>query len=140
MVTDYVIINVDGSLTEGEGYPREVGCHEVHGQMLTPRARNGSVWRLVRCTQSLAMPKLHPLNDVARVVLVGLNRSIEPEEIRGAAALLLVGADHEQLPIPPIRLQQLRRLATVGRSLDALMETPAADVTQLLRGGMRGPQ
>jgi len=135
MVTDYVIINVDGSLTEGEGYPREVGCHEVHGQMLTPRARNGSMWRLVRCTQSLAMPKLHPLNDVARMVLVGLNRSIEPEEIRGAAALLLVGADHEQLPIPPIRLQHLHRLGLVARSLDVLMASPEDFLAR-----MRGPQ
>jgi hypothetical protein len=97
------------------------------------------VWRLVRCAQSLVLPELHPLNDIARIVLIGLNRSIEPEEIRGEAALLLVGVDHEQLPIPPIRLQYLRRLATVGRSLDTLMDTPAGAL-QLPRGGMRGPQ
>lgn len=136
-MTDYVIINVDGSLTEGDGYPREVGCHEVYGQMLTPRARNGSVWRLVRCTQSLAMPQRHPLNDVARMVLIGLNRSIEPEEIRGAAALLYIGADHEQLPIPPIRLHQLRQLVRVACSLDNLMETPADFQARL--GGVWGP-
>lgn len=137
-MADYVIIDPDGTLTEGDGYPHQVGCEAVSGRNLHPRARNGSMWRLVRCTDSLAVPEKHPLNDVARLVLTGLGRSIEPEEIRGPAALLLIGVDFEGLPIPPKRLELLRRLATVGRSLDTLMDSPA-DIRPP-RGGVRGPQ
>jgi hypothetical protein len=129
MVTDYVIINVDGSLTLGEGFPREVGCHELHGRPLPPRRRDGLMWRLLRCQQSAAMPDEHPLNNVARLILIGLRRSIEPEEVRGAAALLLVGADNEQLPIPPRRVEHLQQLARVSNSLDVFGTPPPAERT-----------
>lgn len=124
MVTDYVIIGVDGSLTVGEGFPRQIGCHELHGRSLTPRRRDGQVWRLLRCQQSIAMPDEHALNDAARLILIGLRRSIEPEEIRGDAALVLLGADNEQLPIPPKRVEHLQQLARVARSVDRLMTRP----------------
>ncbi len=127
MVIDYLIIKPDGTLVEGEGYPRQVGCHELYGQMLTPRAHDRSVWRLVRCRKSATLPDSHEVNPVARTVLIGLNRALGIEEVRGAAALVLVGADNEQLPIPDARLNKLRRLVLVGNSLAKVGPPPPED-------------
>lgn len=121
-MTDYVIVELDGELTEGYGYPHgEVGCHGVAGQMLwdTRRYVNGDpfVLRLVACDCALVMPEMHPENPVALAVLTGLGY---PHRIRGRIAIVRCDWQNEQVPLTPGDLSHLRNLAAAGRAVGTL--------------------
>lgn len=122
-MTEYVIIEPDGSLVEGDGYPHDrVGCHGVGGQMLwsTRKYVDGVAftYRMLGCDCALLMPEQHPENIVASAVLAGLGYG---ESVRGRIAIVQVCLlDNDQVPFTPKQLEALRRLVTVGRTVRTL--------------------
>lgn len=121
-MTEYVIIDTDGELVEGEGYPHDrVGCHGVSGQMLwdTRRYVDGApfVLRLVACDCALVMPAEHPENPIGQAVLIGLGYA---HRIRGRIAIVRCDWQNEQVPLTPGDLSGLRNLAAAGRAVGKL--------------------
>lgn len=115
-MTDYVIIEPDGELTLGDGYPAEVvGCHGSHGQMLQ-RTRTGigpsvSVLRMLECNCSF--DKGHEPNPIARAMLSALGYG---HPVAGRVAIHRIDWAGDPDPLTLKDVQHLRNLAAAARA------------------------
>ncbi|MGH3414900.1 MAG: hypothetical protein ACRDVE_18085 [Actinocrinis sp.] len=123
-MTDHVIIEPDGTLTEGDGYPAdEVGCHGYSGQTLwkTRRYVNGNAvtLRMIACDVCMVMEG-HAPNPVAQDMLRALGYG---GPLRGRIAIVRLGWQNELLPLSAGDLTQLRTLARGAQAAQELRQS-----------------
>ena len=117
-MTDYVIIEPDGELTLGEGYPAgEVGCHGYCGQVL-PRTRSGigpsvSILRMIGCERAMC-PGEHEPNPIAQAVLSALGLAWPMD---GRIAICRIDWAAEPEPLTPTDIKNLRNMAAAARAV-----------------------
>lgn len=125
-MTDYVIVEPSGELTEGDGYPGDVvGCHGYSGQMLhqtrSARGTQSTMLRMIGCDCALLMPEVHDRNPVAVAMLRQLGY---PHQVRGRIAILRVDWYQEPIALTPRDLEYLQGLAAAARADEAQTALP----------------
>ena len=126
-MTDYVIIEPDGQLTLGDGYPAdEVGCHGFHGQTL-PRTRTGigpsvSMLRMIECNEAVIMGGEHPPNPIAVAILRAYDYG---GPVAGRIAICRIDWAGDPEPLTPTDIRNLRYMASAAKA--AAQEPPPRD-------------
>jgi hypothetical protein len=117
-VTDYVIIEPNGKLTLGDGYPAdEVGCHGFHGQTL-PRTRTGigpsvSMLRMIECNLAVIMGEEHEPNPIAAAVLHAFDYG---GPTAGRVAICRIDWAGDPEPLTPTDIKNLRNMAAAAEA------------------------
>jgi hypothetical protein len=125
-MTDYVIIEPDGELTLGEGYPaNEVSCHGIHGQTLY-RTRTGigpsvSMLRMIECNLAVIMGEEHSPNPIAAAVLQALDYG---SPTAGRVAICRIDWAGDPEPLTPMDIKNLRNMAAAAKAFGSQAPPP----------------